>query len=275
VTGGPDWAPQSRALTRFNLVEADLIYKAKSFSEVKTLYDFFENVRGASGRFTFADFNGIGPIGGADPGVAWASLFVASGDGIALEWDLPTFALVASPAPVVYANAVAQTSDIYTTSWDDTKAFHIKVGAGTDGVDLLTAEGAITAVATAPSPATSGTSLVVAAGKGARFAAAPFYANLWPTAVDPSAANVETVQVTAVVADTLTIVRAQNGTTARTVVVGDQIAVPPLSSVILTVDATCRRALRRARFLATKNPFLYEVPAIYSYGPVTIVEVRK
>ena len=85
VTGGPDWAPQSRALTRFNLVEADLIYKAKSFSEVKTLYDFFENVRGASGRFTFADFNGIGPIGGADPGVAWTNLFITNDNKITLE----------------------------------------------------------------------------------------------------------------------------------------------------------------------------------------------
>lgn len=83
---------------------------------------------------------------------------------------------------------------------------------------------AISAVATAPSPATSGTSLVVTTGQGTRFPAVPFNATIWPTATQPDPSNAEVVRVTAVATDTLTIVRAQEGTSARTVVVTDQIA---------------------------------------------------
>lgn len=79
-------------------------------------------------------------------------------------------------------------------------------------------------VATAPSPATSGTSLVVTAGGGALFPAAPFNATVWPVGVQPLASNAEIVRVTAISTDTLTIVRAQEGSSARTIIVGDQIA---------------------------------------------------
>lgn len=83
---------------------------------------------------------------------------------------------------------------------------------------------AYSTVATAPSPATSGTSLVVAAGEGARFPTAPFNATIWPTGVIPLSTNAEIVRVTARATDTLTITRAQEGSSARTVVAGDQIA---------------------------------------------------
>lgn len=83
---------------------------------------------------------------------------------------------------------------------------------------------AYTTVATAPAPATSGTSLVVAAGTGARFPAAPFNATIWPASAAASAANAEIVRVTNISTDTLTITRTQESTSARTVLVGDQIA---------------------------------------------------
>ncbi|MDD5305625.1 MAG: hypothetical protein PHS14_21200, partial [Elusimicrobia bacterium] len=127
VEGDPAWAPQSRGLTDYGLLEVDLSYScltdAVYATEMKVLYDFFESVHGASGRFTFADFRGWDT-----GGHAWSGLFVAKSDALALAWDLPTFALVGSPAPVIYENGVPKTSDIYTTSWDDTKAYHIKVG---------------------------------------------------------------------------------------------------------------------------------------------------
>lgn len=82
---------------------------------------------------------------------------------------------------------------------------------------------AVSTVATAPSPATSGTSLVVATGEGARFPAAPFNATICPLGVLPTPLNAEIVRVTAISTDTLTIVRAQESTSARTVVVGDLI----------------------------------------------------
>src|SRR4051812_47728316 len=83
---------------------------------------------------------------------------------------------------------------------------------------------AVSAVATAPSPATSGTSLVVTTGHGTRFPAVPFNATIWPVATQPTPANAEIVRVTAISTDTLTITRAQESSSARTVIVGDQIA---------------------------------------------------
>ena len=79
-------------------------------------------------------------------------------------------------------------------------------------------------VATAPSPASSGTSLIVTAAQGTYFPTVPFNATIWPTASQPTNTNAEIVRVTAIGTDTLTIVRQQEGTSARTVVIGDQIA---------------------------------------------------
>lgn len=82
---------------------------------------------------------------------------------------------------------------------------------------------ATSTVATAPSPATSGTSLVVAAGEGSRFPAAPFNLVIAPSSGLPTPANAEIVRVTAKATDTLTIDRQEEGTSARTVVVGDRV----------------------------------------------------
>jgi hypothetical protein len=83
---------------------------------------------------------------------------------------------------------------------------------------------AASTVATAPSPAASGTSLVVAAGQGALFPTVPFNATVWPAGVQPTTLNAEVVRVTVVSTDTLTITRTQESSSARTVIVGDQIA---------------------------------------------------
>jgi len=79
-------------------------------------------------------------------------------------------------------------------------------------------------IAAAPDPATTGVSLVVTAGQGALFPAVPFNVTIWQAGVQPISTNAEIVRVTAIATDTLTIVRQQEGTSARTIVVGDQIA---------------------------------------------------
>ena len=79
-------------------------------------------------------------------------------------------------------------------------------------------------VATAPSPATTGTSLVVTASTGTKFPVESFYATIWPINEMPSTINAEIVLVTNVSTDTFTITRQQESTSARTIVVGDQIA---------------------------------------------------
>jgi hypothetical protein len=82
---------------------------------------------------------------------------------------------------------------------------------------------AISLVATAPSPASSGTSLVVTGGDGTKFPAVPFNATIWPINTQPTTANAEIVRVTNIATDTFTITRTQESTSARSVVVGDQI----------------------------------------------------
>lgn len=85
---------------------------------------------------------------------------------------------------------------------------------------------AVSAVATAPSPASTGTSLTVTAGDGAGFPTPPFNATVWPPGQIPSHTNAEIVRVTAIATDTLTFVRTQEGTSARLITVGDQIQAP-------------------------------------------------
>jgi hypothetical protein len=59
---------------------------------------------------------------------------------------------------------------------------------------------ATTTVATAPTPATTGTQLAVAAGEAARFPTPPFNATIWPADTIPTPANAEIVRVQPVAA---------------------------------------------------------------------------
>jgi hypothetical protein len=99
---------------------------------------------------------------------------------------------------------------------------------------------AVSTVATAPSPATSGTSLVVAAGEGARFPATPFNATVGPAQTVLTPANSEIVRVTAISTDTLTITRAQESSSARSILVGDQIAATITAKTITDIEAIAR-----------------------------------
>lgn len=78
-------------------------------------------------------------------------------------------------------------------------------------------------VKTAPSPATTGTSLTLETNEGARFpttTTASFYVTLMPADENPNSDNSEVVEVTDRTGDVLTIVREQRGTTAQSVGVG-------------------------------------------------------
>ena len=78
-------------------------------------------------------------------------------------------------------------------------------------------------VATAPTPNTSGETFVLQTGQGATFPTAPFNATMWPPDVLPRIFNAEIGRCTAVVGDTLTITRAQSGTSAQPIFAGFQI----------------------------------------------------
>ena len=83
---------------------------------------------------------------------------------------------------------------------------------------------ATSTVLTIPSPADSGTSLVVQTGHGARFPAAPFMATLHPPSELPTLDNAEKVEVTAKSTDTFTILRAQGDTAAKAIEAGWRIS---------------------------------------------------
>jgi hypothetical protein len=106
---------------------------------------------------------------------------------------------------------------------------------------------AIGRVLTAPSPATSGTTLVLESGQGADMPSVPFQVTIAPapSALDPYPTNdnAEIATVTGVSSDTLTLTRAQEGTTARAVVVGDVVAATLTSSVITAVASAWDKVL--------------------------------
>ncbi len=96
---------------------------------------------------------------------------------------------------------------------------------------------AYSTIATAPSPADSGTSLVVTAGAGTKFPAVPFNATIWPAGTQPLSTNAEIVRVTAISTDTFTITRTQEGTNARSIAVGDQIAASITAKTFTDIEA--------------------------------------
>lgn len=95
---------------------------------------------------------------------------------------------------------------------------------------------AYTTVTSAPSPATSGTSMTVA--DGTVLPAVPFNATVWVTGANPLNSNAEIVRVTNRSGNDLTILRAQEGSTARAIVVGDQFAATITAQTLTDAELT-------------------------------------
>lgn len=98
---------------------------------------------------------------------------------------------------------------------------------------------AYSTVDTAPSPATSGTSLVLddAADFPDPSSAGAYNIVIWPAGELPLSSNAEIVRVTGKSSDTLTITRTQEGTSARTVTTGDQVALAITKKTFTDVEA--------------------------------------
>ena len=110
---------------------------------------------------------------------------------------------------------------------------------------------AYSTIVTAPSPATSGTSLTVVMEQGRLFPDVPFNATIWPSGTQPtltgvSATTAEIVRVTERVDNVFTIERADSPTTGepnntsvnRTIVVGDQIAATITAKTLIDAEAS-------------------------------------
>ncbi len=106
---------------------------------------------------------------------------------------------------------------------------------------------AYSTVLTAPSPATSGTTLSVQIGDEAKFPAVPFNATVWPIGTQlPVITNAEVVRVTAMAGNQFTITRLaetyQATPTARSIVVGDQIAATISTKTFTDIEADLANA---------------------------------
>lgn len=95
---------------------------------------------------------------------------------------------------------------------------------------------AISRVATAPSPADSGTTLVVETGDGVLFpdpsSSGEYNVVIYPNGEQPTSTNAEIVRVTARTSDTMTIDREEESTSARTIVEGDIVMLAITAKVI-------------------------------------------
>jgi hypothetical protein len=80
---------------------------------------------------------------------------------------------------------------------------------------------AVSSVVIPPSPALSGTTLTVQASHGLRFPAVPFNLTVYQRNAIPDPLTAEIVRVTAIVGDTLTIVRTQEASLPRSILFGD------------------------------------------------------
>jgi hypothetical protein len=96
---------------------------------------------------------------------------------------------------------------------------------------------AIAAINSPPSPPASGPSLILTAGHSARFPTPPFNATIFPTGQLPTPANAEIVRVTSIVGDAVFITRAQEGSTARTIVSGDLLALTITAKTLTDLEA--------------------------------------
>lgn len=152
-------------------------------------------------------------------------------DTHANDGEVPKFRLyyLGLTLPGTVAAAVASGSSTVTPG----SMYGIAVGKVLTVVDSF-----VSAVATAPSPATSGTTMQLTTGDDVKLPPTPFYARVWAANEVVTSLNSEIVQVTGVntLTHVLTIVRAV--TSPRSIVVGDQFAVCLAGGGVLTEDVT-------------------------------------
>ncbi len=131
----------------------------------------------------------------------------------------------------------------------------------------------LTSIITAPSPATSGTSVGVATGTSVNFPTPPFNVTMFAGGVNPTKSNSEIARVTAVdtATDTLTIIRAQEGTTAQAVAVGwligDSVTVKSFTDIENTILNGLVPDNNAATYVsATSFTLPYNATSIYTAG---------
>jgi hypothetical protein len=125
---------------------------------------------------------------------------------------------------------------------------------------------ALATVAVAPSPALSGTSLIITAGFVSLFPAVPFNCTVWPSTANPTDANAEIVRVTNIVGDIFTIVRAQEGTTAKAIASGYRIGNTVTAKVFTDIENQAIFSISAGTTNATGNQIVFANSNNISFG---------
>lgn len=125
---------------------------------------------------------------------------------------------------------------------------------------------ALATVAVAPSPALSGTSLIITAGFVGLFPAVPFNCTIWPSTASPTDANAEIVRVTNIVGDIFTIVRAQEGTTAKAIQSGYRIGNTVTAKVFTDIENAMIMSISAGTSNATGNQVVFSNSNGVSFG---------
>lgn len=103
-------------------------------------------------------------------------------------------------------------------------------------------------VVTIPTPATSGNTLVVF--DGTVFPTPPFNGSVYPSNAAPSPYNAEVFRCTALSGNSLTISRAQEGSTARAIIVGDLVIAGPTVKSMTDIETALNNSI--TDFLTTQ-----------------------
>lgn len=107
-------------------------------------------------------------------------------------------------------------------------------------------------VTVAPIPASTGTQLTVRTGDGVLFATVPFNVTVWTAGTQPTTTNAEICRVTARSGDVLTISRTQESSSARSILVGDQIAMTITAKTLTDIEAATIAANSDQTILSTQ-----------------------
>lgn len=124
-------------------------------------------------------------------------------------------------------------------------------------------------VATVPTPATSGTTLVLVDGSTFPAPSSPYNCLVWPASAIPTPSNSEIVRVTSLSTNTCTITRAQEGSVARAITVGDNFALTITKKNITDIET----AVNTLETLTPDNGICDGRLTLTTLTPVTTADV--
>ena len=131
----------------------------------------------------------------------------------------------------------------------------------------------VSTVAVAPSPATSGTTLTLYSGSGSIFPTPPFNIVISPNSSGASIASAEICRVTGKTGDVLTIARAQESSTIRSIQVGDIISVAITAKIFQDIENALNSIVNNLPSLITYDNTHHRIGVnntLPSYGVDTV-----